>query len=81
MKDSIDVRAGDVNSTVISIKRLADEIKWLLKHLEDERDFINIRIVRENETGHRITLTIDKPDKPERKDDEQKDEANPTTGI
>ncbi len=79
MKDSIDVNSGDVNDTIASLKRLSDEMRWMLEFLENKTDSINVKIVRENEAGHRITLTIDKPDRGDT--DVKKSKTNTATGV
>jgi hypothetical protein len=79
MTDKIVMRTAKAKKTIAGFKRLADEMEGLLEELEDNLDSINIQIVKENATGHRITLTIDKP---ERNDDgETGEETNTTTGV
>jgi len=61
-KNTIVAHTSATKKTIAGFKRLADEMEGLLEHLEDSTDSINITIVKENQSGHKITLTIIKPE-------------------
>jgi hypothetical protein len=78
MKDSIEVSTDNMRKTLLGFKYMSDEMEDMLKHLNNIGDKIHITIIKENEAGHRMTLTIDKP---ERIEDGEESKANTAKGI